>query len=98
LKCRLGLEAEADLNTISGYVAEANPRAAQTLVEKFDRRFSLLERLPNAGRARPEYGTDIRSLTVHPYVILYRVEPDAVVVIRIVHGARDIEAMLRGTS
>lgn len=44
------------------------------------------------GRARPELGADIRSFPCKTYVIFFRYDRDAFVVLRVLHGNRDIDA------
>ena len=57
-------------------------------------RFVLLARHPYLGRSRDDdFGTGSRSFSVGEYVIVYCVEDDDVLVLRVVHGRRDIEAL-----
>ena len=39
------------------------------------------------------YGTKYRISQVRNYVVFYSPDPDGVVIVRVLHGARDIEAM-----
>lgn len=41
------------------------------------------------------YNTVYRTLVATPYSIFYRVEGDTVVIVRVLHGARDLERVLR---
>ena len=47
------------------------------------------------GRSRDELAAGIRSLAVGKYVIYYRRVGRAVRILRILHGARDIEKLFR---
>ena len=47
---------------------------------------------PFRGRARDEVSVGLRSMLVHPHVILYRVSEDVVEVVRILHQRRDLTA------
>lgn len=49
---------------------------------------------PELGRVRPKLLPDLRSWAVGDYVIFYRVDPDAVQILRILHGARDLGDLL----
>ena len=49
---------------------------------------------PNSGRARPEFGPDVRSFPVVPYVAFYRVKNRRVEIIRILHGYRDLSKVV----
>jgi toxin ParE1/3/4 len=54
----------------------------------------ILKRFPKAGRLRPDIAADARVLVESPYLILYRVISNAAQIVRILHGARDIDAAL----
>ena len=43
--------------------------------------------------ARPDIHQTARMIVEHPYVILYRVLPGIVQIVRILHGARNIGAL-----
>jgi toxin ParE1/3/4 len=44
------------------------------------------------GRERREPGPGIRSMAMAPYVIFYEALVDGVMIVRVLHGARDVEA------
>jgi toxin ParE1/3/4 len=46
------------------------------------------------GRLREELRPGLRSSSVGNYLILYRPIPEGIAVFRILHGARDLEALL----
>ena len=48
---------------------------------------------PEMGRARPELAPGLRSFVVARYLVYYRVTRDAVEVVRVLHGRRDVDAM-----
>ena len=78
-----------DLEEIWLYVAEdSSPTTADRLIDAIVDRFDLLEQQPAVGRARPEFGVDVRSFVVEGYVIYYRVD-DEVLIARVLHGRRD---------
>jgi len=39
-------------------------------------------------------GPNVRSIVIGRYLLLYRVEDDRVDVVRVVHGAMDVEGLL----
>ncbi|AGA33921.1 hypothetical protein TVNIR_2267 [Thioalkalivibrio nitratireducens DSM 14787] len=49
---------------------------------------------PPGYRLRPELGDDIRSSAYGNYVIFFVALPEEITIIRILHGARDIPAIL----
>ncbi len=69
--------------------------AADRVVEKLDRKIATLSEFPLTGRMR-DMDTGLRSVPVGRYLILYFPLPDGVDVLRIVHGARDIDSLFRG--
>jgi toxin ParE1/3/4 len=85
--------AEEDLHEIWAYIAEDNPAAADKLIGEFDRKFRLLADHPKIGRERPELLPGIRSLPVGNYVIFFVEEVEGVKIVRVLHGARNLEAI-----
>ena len=88
-------DADADLDEIWWYIAEESgvPEVAQRLVEGITERFDTLSSHPYMGRARPDIRIGLRSHRVGSYLILYRViEPD-VLILRVLHGRRDIGSL-----
>jgi toxin ParE1/3/4 len=86
--------AAADLDGIFDWISRDNPRAAAELVRRIRVRINRLaiSGLSHVGRLGLVEGT--RELVEAPYIIVYMVdEPsDEIVVLAIVHGARDREA------
>lgn len=63
---------------------------ATRLVDSITDRFGLLAAFPFPGRDRAaDFGNGTRSFAVAEYIILYVVEQDDVLVLRVVHGRRD---------
>lgn len=83
--------AEADLDGICAYIAERDPDAALRLVRSVRQRCRILGEQPRIGRLRPEYGLDRRAIAIGRYVVFYRLHDDEVEILRVVHGARDLD-------
>jgi len=90
----LSERADEDLIAIWSYVAEQNPAAADQLIRRIDAACERLVDVPLMGRARGRRGRGLRSWVVGSYVIFYRPVGGTVAVVRIIHGARDIQAIL----
>jgi toxin ParE1/3/4 len=90
---RIRERALRDLSEIWSYIAEDSQSHADRLALRVDRTFKLLSRRPEIGRRRPELYPELRSLTVGDYVIFYLPMAKGIDVIRVLHGARDIESM-----
>ena len=85
--------AAADLDEIAAYIAADNPDAAFALLLKFDDRFALLAEQPKSGRERRELAPALRSTVEGRYVIFYCEIANGVEIIRVLHGARDIDSL-----
>lgn len=63
----------SDLQQIEASIGARSPGAAERVVDDILDAFDTLGQYPEAGRARPELGSDVRSWPVGRYLILYRV-------------------------
>lgn len=70
-----------------------NDRAAERLVRKLFARMRNAAEFPGIGSPRPAFGKDARLLVEGRYIILYRSSPDTLLVLRVVHGARDLTSL-----
>lgn len=82
--------ARADLLDIWLEIAKSDPAAADRLYDRLEDHVTVLAQFPKAGVARPDIAEEARILVESPYLILYRVRPDEVQIVRVLHGARDI--------
>jgi toxin ParE1/3/4 len=69
-----------------------SPAAAQSVAGEINRKMQNLSDFPFIGRDRSMLSQGIRSVVAHPYVIFYAIESDRIVVMRVLHGHRDIDA------
>lgn len=89
--------AEADLLSISDYIAEDNPRAAHKMLERFEKAIRRLELSPFAGRIPDDdelRNRSYRMLIVGKYIVFYKIKEQALEIHRIIHGARDYKHLL----
>jgi toxin ParE1/3/4 len=84
-------QADADLLEIWLYFAQESLDRADDLLTKLEEGYQILKDYPFAGRSRNELVPELRSLTVGNYQVFYRVVQQRVEILRILHGARDIE-------
>lgn len=79
----------AELDEILGYISERSPLGAKHVEARMRRAFDRIGHHPEAAE-RVEQRPEVRRLPLarHPYVIYYEIGPDAVTVLRILHGAR----------
>ncbi|TPL95632.1 type II toxin-antitoxin system RelE/ParE family toxin [Mesorhizobium sp. B2-3-12] len=92
MKYRLLPQAAVDLEGIGDYIASHDPRAAARLVDAMERRWDLLTLHPFSGAPRDDIGPGIRHLVISEYLTLYRISADAIEILRVLHGRRNIEA------
>ncbi len=84
--------AREDLLSIWVGIARENPAAADRMYDRLAAKMMILVRYPEAGPVRRDIAADARMLVEAPYLILYRQIPDGVQVVRVLHGARNIDA------
>ncbi|UZK69461.1 type II toxin-antitoxin system RelE/ParE family toxin [Sphingomonas sp. S1-29] len=90
MKLRFQRRARSDLDAIYEYVATFDAVAAQRLLDRIGASIARLRDHPRSAPARDEAAIGMRVLSVAKYNILYRIDPDAVVIVRIIHSARDL--------
>lgn len=87
--------AVADLSEIDEYsLAHFGEDAAEAYMRGFDKAFVLLRDHPQAGAAAAGQGKAYRCLAHRKHRIFYRVENEKVLIVRILHHARDAKGML----
>jgi len=92
----LSPDAAADLVWIWRYIRERGSKEATDRVEGVIRaKLAALASAPGIGHQRSDLASvDIRFFPVYSYLIIYRDAPDSLQVIAILHGARDLQAIL----
>ena len=88
-------EAAADLREIADYIAEDNPPAARRVVAELRRSIQRLGQTPGMGHRRDDLSREqVRFWPVGRYLVIYRSSGRAVEIIRVLHSARDVAALL----
>jgi toxin ParE1/3/4 len=95
----LAAAALEDLDYIHARIAEDNIDAADRVQEAAFHTFELLSRNAEVGRVRKFHGKakDLRSFGVSGfpnYVIFYRLRSNHLEIVRVLHGAQDVETIL----
>jgi toxin ParE1/3/4 len=93
---RISPRASEDLIEIWSYIADDSEAHADGFIDKIYETIELLARQPGLGRHRDELATRIQSFPVGRYIIFYRVVTDAIEIVRVLHGGRDIESIFEG--
>ncbi|WP_304218706.1 type II toxin-antitoxin system RelE/ParE family toxin [Phenylobacterium aquaticum] len=82
--------AEADLTDIWVSIAKDNGPAADRVLLALMAAEDRLAAFPQLGRSRPDLPGQLRSWPVGAYLVFYRPMEGGILVIRILHGARDL--------
>ncbi|TIP12993.1 type II toxin-antitoxin system RelE/ParE family toxin [Mesorhizobium sp.] len=88
--------AAQDIEEIGDYIHAENPAAASRFITALRVRCGRIADAPRGGTPRPALWPGLRSVVFQRYVIFYIAEGDDVRIERILHGARDIQAILEG--
>jgi toxin ParE1/3/4 len=90
-------EALQDAGDIRGYIAMDNPEAADRVVQAFEASAALLATLPELGPCKPRLrGLRLWVVTEFPsYLMFYRMREGQVEIVRVLHGARDLQSILK---
>lgn len=86
--------AETDLQEIWLSIALDSPAAADRVLIEIGERMDRLAEFPEMGAPRPELAPGARILVVRSYLVLYEPTPDGVEVVRVIHGARNIDDLV----
>lgn len=82
--------AEQDLEEIGDYIAQDNPTRAHSFVQELQAQCQKICLNPAGYRRRPELSSEVRSCAHGNYVIFFEASEEAVTIVRVLHGARDI--------
>ena len=88
-----------DLDEVEAYIGADNPERALSFVQELLQKCLFLGENPRAGHGRPDLKAGIRAHPVQGYIILYHViDGGQTRILRIVHGSRDLKALLKSFS
>jgi toxin ParE1/3/4 len=88
VKLRFTRRSRRHLGAIAEYIAERNPNAAQRVGERIREVAALLGEFPFVGREGALAGAREMLVPGLPYIIVYRIDPDAVSILGVYHGAQ----------
>ena len=82
-------EAAGDLENIVSRIRRDNPEAARQVAEIIYNRCASLDNFPDRGRIGRIAGTSELVFAPLPYIVVYRVKPSTVEIVRIYHSAQN---------
>ena len=86
-------QAEHELDEIWRFVAEDSPQNASAIIVRLVKAARDLGDDPRIGHVVPEFNQiEIREYAVWPFRLVYRVDESGIVILAIVHGAREMPA------
>jgi plasmid stabilization system protein ParE len=80
--------AAKDIEGIGDDIATDKPKAASAFVLQLLQRRQGLANVPEGYGLKPEFGADVRGVTLAPYIILYRIRARDILILGVRHGAR----------
>ena len=86
-------QAELDLIDIWTYIARDSLTAADNLIDQIETVCQLLAKSPLLGRARAELAPGLRSFSVGDYLIFYCPTKSGIVIVRVLSGYRNLDAL-----
>lgn len=87
------VQAEQDLEEIGDYIAADNPDRALSFVREIRDHCNRIAAAPLAYAARPELGEGIRGCAHGRYLIVFQPASEEVLIVRVLHSARDLPAL-----
>jgi toxin ParE1/3/4 len=82
-----------DLAAITDYIAADNLTAALGFYDEVDRLLIMIAQYPEMGEAVDHLSPGLRRFTLGNYLLFYRRVGDEIELIRVLHGARDIDRL-----
>ncbi len=80
-----------DVRSLREYIAKDSDAYADRFVQRIIEAAEQIAAYPQMGRRVPETDSDtIREVIFQRYRIMYRVEPSRVLILMVIHGARDV--------
>ena len=98
MRCRISRRAQKDLDEIWRHYALSS--GSEEVANHVDKELQLaikkLERWPRMGHNRADVSDEtLRFWCVFSILIAYRIQRSAVVVVRVIHGARDLRKIFK---
>lgn len=87
--------ARADAVDIYSYLIGRNPAAAERVLERIERKLEQLSQFPFVGPGRSGLGENVRAAVAGKHLVLYKIETETVIVLRIIDGRMDVEEEFR---
>ena len=91
---RLDSRAVEDIEAHYQYLLRRDEAAADRMLDAIFAKIEQLSLYPEMGALAPEIAANIRRVTVRPYVIFYCPGVSDVIILRVLHGSRDVPSAM----
>lgn len=93
-------KADSDVEEAIGFYLREAPHAAGSFIDALERAYRHIQRSPGSGSARYAWELDLPEIRFvpcgkFPYLVFYQERVEVIVVIRVLHGRRDIPPTLQ---
>lgn len=89
-------EAIEDIESIAAYIERDSAWYAKAVASKIVETAETIPEFPELGRMVPEVGDPaIRERFAYSYRIIYRLEPERVLVAAVIHGSRSLQPFVQ---
>lgn len=89
-------EAIEDIEAIAAYIERDSLWYARAVAAKIVETAETIPEFPELGRVVPEVGdASVRERFVYSYRVIYRVDPERILVVAVIHGSRLPGALLQ---
>jgi toxin ParE1/3/4 len=68
---------------------------ADQCLDELQQKFLQLQQFPGVGRSREDLAPGLRSVVVRDFLILYRSLTGLLIIVRVVHGRRDLDRIIQ---
>ena len=93
MKAKFSPEAIADVREIYRYLDTESPSARRGFEDRLARVIKDARDFPYGGRSTDSPGIRVRNTIPYAYLVYYEVRPSGVIVLRVMHGARNPKSM-----
>lgn len=90
----LSRRAQRDLQAIADFIKRDSPPAALRWVNHLEKQCQKIADMPRLGRPREDLAKSLRYFPVARYIIFYREQKRGIIIVRVLHSARDVKTIL----
>jgi toxin ParE1/3/4 len=85
--------ASLEIAEIVDFLSDRDMKAGERFIQQFTQKCRYLTDFPLIGKPYAELLPELRGVLLHRHIIFYEVTDEAVTIVRVVRGDRDLEAL-----